>query len=183
MTELDCCHVDDDISEEAQLRRWSLCTQMAEEGDVEGDVPVLLPREQLTEIGVTYEEVEQYPRMTKLSDKVCFATAECCRKNLVGVNGTNLQMMQVIDGKDQYVMGQVCLFLVKNRIKPMLSDMVLLVPLLKETARRLGEGDITAVNRRHELRVNGVLTADDVVPGAVRSEWIDADGQERAAAA
>ena len=91
--------------------------------------------------------------------------------------------MQVIDGNDQYVMAQVCLFLVKNRIKPMFSDMVLLVPLLKETARLLGEGDITAVNRRHELRVNGVLTADDVVPDAVRSEWIDADGQERAAAA
>ena len=86
MTELDCCHVDDDISEEAQLRRWSLCTQMAEEEDI----PVLLPREVMMDLGKTNEEVEQYPRMTKLSDKLCFATAESCRKNLVGVNGTNL---------------------------------------------------------------------------------------------
>jgi len=178
MTELDCCHVDDDISEGAQLRRCSLCTQMAEE-----DVLILPPQGELTRLGATEEDVEQYPQLEAYDDTMVYSVTEFCRKNLVGVDGTNLQMMEVIDGRDEFILGQVCLFLVKNHIKPVCSDLFMLSALLKEMARRLGEGDIQTVNRRHELRANGVLTADDVVPDAVRSKWLEADGREHAASA
>ena len=139
------------------------------------DVTIHLPDYVMAEIGVTTQGVEQYPPMKGLNDKVAYAATDACRKGLVGTDGTNLQMINAINnGNEGLVIGQVCLFLVKNQIKPMASDLILLEDLVKETARRLGEGDMQAVNRRQQLTAAGVLkpAGDDVVPDAVRAEWV-----------
>jgi hypothetical protein len=140
---------------------------------------VHLPARVMAILGVTEDTVEQYPQFSHINDKMLYTITDACRKNLVGVEGTNLQMIQALDGnEDGFVMGQVCLFLVKNRIKPMNCDVFLLVPLVQITAEKLGEGDIHAVNRRRELTDEGVLkpTGDDIVPDAVRDVWVGNGG-------
>ena len=139
------------------------------------DFVIHLPDSLMAKLGVTTQDVEQYPPLKAYSDKLLYAITDACRKSLVGMDGTNLQMMDAIhNGNEGLVLGQVCLFLVKNQIKPMASDLTLLEDLVKETATRLGEGDMHAVNRRHQLTAVGVLkpAGDDIVPDAVRAEWV-----------
>ena len=78
----------------------------------------------------------------------------------------------MIEANEPLVFGQVVLFLVKNRLQPILSDTMLLHGLVLETARRLAEGDMQAVNRRFELTVAGVLnpSGHDIVPGFLLPE-------------
>ena len=129
-------------------------------------------------LGVTEAEVEQYPEMVSLDDKLLYSATDSCRKALVGLHGTNLQMIAVIlsnEHGEMFMHGQACLFLVKNKIKPMAKDIQLLAMLIAETARRLGEGDMHAVNRRHQLTHQGVLKPtldDDTVPEDVRANWV-----------
>ena len=70
--------------------------------------------------------------------------------------------------------GQVVLFLLKNQIKPMASDLLMLSSLVEETAERLGDGNVHAVNRRRELTDDGVLkpTGDIIVPDVLRAWWL-----------
>jgi hypothetical protein len=146
--------------------------------DEEDDV-LHLPARLTAMLGITEATVEQCPPYKYINDKMLYGATDASRKNLVGVEGTNLQMIEALDGnEDGYVMGQVCLYLVKNRIKPMARDVLLLVPLVQITAEKLGEGDIHAVNRRSELTDEGVLkpTGDDIVPDAVRDEWLGNGG-------
>ena len=140
----------------------------------EGDVPILPPDGKLVELGIAAEDVNQYSPIENWSDILLYSATDACRKGLVGKNGTNLEMLRVIDDNEHYVVGQVCVFLVKNQIKPMASDLFMLVMLVKETARRLADGDIHTVNRRHQLTIDGVLTplGDDIVPDAVRATWV-----------
>ena len=148
----------------------SLYTQMSEEEDV----PILPPGGKLAELGIAAQDVNQYSPIKAYSDILCYAATDACRKGLVGKNGTNLQMVSVIDDNEHFVLGQVCLFLVKNQIKPLASDLFMLDVLVKETARRLGEGDMHAVNRHYQLTCDGVLkpSGDDIVPDAVRATWV-----------
>ena len=144
--------------------------QMAEEEDF----PIHLPTRIMTEMDLTTRVVERYPALTSFNDVLLYCLVDACRKSLVGTGGTNLQMINAIDnGNEGLVFGQVCLFLVKNQIKPMASDLTLLEPLVKETAIRL-EGDMHAINRRHQLTAAGVLNpaGDDIVPDAVRAGWV-----------
>ena len=141
------------------------------------DPMIHLPDRQCEILGITNEEIDQYPLMAAFTDVTGYAAADSLRLALVGPNGTNLQMLAALDGdEDPVLIGCATLFLVKNRIRPRMSDLELLIPLMQETARRLALGDLHAVNRRHELRENGVLTmGDDVVPDEVRAQWINAD--------
>ena len=139
------------------------------------DVAIMLPDRQLDLLGITEETAAGYPVMKSVSDKLAYGILENSRRNLVG-RGTNLQMIEVLGEDDRVLIGQICLYLVKNQIKPMISDLVLLVPLVQETARLLGQGDMHAVNRRRELRQSGVLTATGIVPRAVRAEWLRDSG-------
>ena len=139
------------------------------------DFPIHLPDSLMEPLGLTTQDVEQYPPIKAYSDKLLYAITDACRKSLVGTEGTNLQMIDaILNGNEGLVLGQVCLFLVKNQIKPMASDLFLLVDLVKVTATRLGEGDMHAVNRRQQLTAEGVLkpAGDDIVPDAVRAEWV-----------
>ena len=72
------------------------------------------------------------------------------------------------------VVAQISLFLVKNDIKPAVSDLEMLEALAMETGRRLAKGDAHTVNRRAQLTSEGVLApfGGDVVPLAVRGEWV-----------
>ena len=84
----------------------------------DADVPMILPAQLLAMWGVTAQEVEQYPQMTTYSDKALYAIADSIRKSLVGVHGTNLQMINAINNsqdKEMLVSIHVGLFLVKNR--------------------------------------------------------------------
>lgn len=145
--------------------------QMAEE---EEDFVIFLEKKQSAKLGVTDEQVDQYPQIVNYSDVLVFAAADACRKGLAGLDGTNLQMMDAID--DGLLLGQLCLFLVKNRIRPMASDLKMIGDMVMEVGRRLANGDLYSVNRRHQLTNNGVLhpTGDDIVPDAVRAEWLGA---------
>ena len=139
------------------------------------DILLLPPDEELTKLGATKQDVEQYPPLQKISDILHYAAAEACRKALVGENGTNLQMMDVMsNGDNMLVAGQVCLFLVRNQIKPMVNDVALLTGLVEITVERLSNGNMHAVNRRRGLMDNGILKpmGDDIVPDSVRALWI-----------
>jgi hypothetical protein len=138
------------------------------------DPPLLPPNSQLESLGVTDDDVMEYPTLVVYDDKLFCAMVDCCRKHFVGVDGTNLQMIDTIGENEGTYMCQVSMFLVKNRIKPLASDVMLLAPGVQETAKRLGHGDIHAVNRRHQLTGEGVLkpAGDDIVPDAVRVVWI-----------
>ena len=144
----------------------------------DADVPMILPAQLLAMWGVTEQEVmEQYPQMTMYSDKALYAIADSIRKSLVGVHGTNLQMINAINNsqdKEMLVSIHVGLFLVKNQMKPMEIDAKLLGAGVTATMDLLAEGDMHAVNRRAQLTAEGVLKpdGDDVVPLAVREEWI-----------
>ena len=136
------------------------------------DFLLLPPDEELAKLGATKQDVEQYPPLKKMSDILHYAAADACRKAFVGEDGTNLQMMDVMSvGDNLLVAGQVCLFLVKNKIKPMANHVAVLAGLVEITAERLGNGNMHAVNRRRELTNNGVLkpTGDDIVPDSVRA--------------
>ena len=139
------------------------------------DFLLLPPDEELAKLGATKQDVEQYPPLQNVPDTLHCAAADACRKALVGEDGTNLQMIDVISvGNNVLVAGQVCLFLVKNKIKPMAKHVAILAGLVELTAERLGSGSMHAVNRRRELTNNGVLkpTGDDIVPDSVRALWI-----------
>ena len=83
-------------------------------------------------------------------------------------------MINVIRENEKLAQSQVVLFLLKNQIKPMASDVFILAPLVEETAKRLGEGNVHAVNRRSKLIDDGVLkpAGDDIVPRAIRAAWV-----------
>ena len=136
---------------------------------------VLIPSvSKMTELGTTVAQVYQYPELHKLCNRLGYLTADACRKAVVGVDGTNIQMLEAISQNEELIMEQVCLFFVKNRIKPVLRDLELVASLMVETAERLSRGDMLAVNRRHELTNNRVLKpkGDDIVPDALRDSWV-----------
>ena len=66
---------------------------------------------------------------------------------------------------------QAALFMVKNRLRPLASDLYMLELLALGTTQKLADGDAHAVNRRAQLRSQGVLTPDDVMPLTVRESW------------
>lgn len=136
------------------------------------NTPILLPDRKMTELGLTQEDVNGYPTVKSYDDVLGFAVAEACRKALVGSDGTNLQMIEAIGDRDELIFGQVVLFLVKNQIKPMTDDMLIIGLMVKGIACRLGEGNMRTVNRRAQLKAEGVLTATDIVSAEVRMKWL-----------
>ena len=137
--------------------------------------PAIIPSDaELTKLGITAQAVQQYPQLKAYHDIQHYAIADACRKALVGNDGTNLQMINVIRENEKLVQSQVVLFLLKNQIKPMASNVFILAPLVEETAKRLGEGNVHAVNRRSKLIDDGVLkpAGDDIVPRAIRAAWV-----------
>ena len=138
------------------------------------DLAIIPSDAELTKLGITARAVEQYPQLKKYQDIQHYAMADACRKALVGNDGTNLQMINVICENAELVRGQVVLFLLKNQIKPMASDVFVLSSLVEETAKRLGEGDVHTVNRRSKLIDDGVLkpAGDDIIPRAIRAAWV-----------
>ena len=142
--------------------------------DVNEDFAIIPSDAELTKLGITAQAVEQYPQLKAYQDIQHYAIADACRKALVGNDGTNLQMINVIRENEKLVQSQVVLFLLKNQIKPMASDLLMLSSLVEETAERLGDGNVHAVNRRRKLTDDGVLkpTGDDIVPDALRASWL-----------
>ena len=141
------------------------------------NVPLILPPQLLATLNVTAQEVSQYPEMTKYSDKALYAIADAMRKSLVGVDGTTLKTIEAINNsqdEDMLLSTHVGVFLVKNRLKPMVVDGDLLGAGVMETLRRLARGDMHTVNRRRKYIEEGVVkpAGDDVVPAAVRESWI-----------
>ena len=138
------------------------------------DTVLHLPNAQLAAMGVTIAQVNAFPRLLTLNDKIGYAAADACRKGLVGVDGTNIQMVNFMTGNAGFGYGQACKFLVTNRILPTVGDVMLIARLINETASKLEDGDMHAVNRRQVLTAEGVVkpTGDDVVPEAVRSVWL-----------
>ena len=142
--------------------------------DVNEDFAIIPSDTELTKLGITAQAVEQCPQLKAYQDIQHYAIADACRKVLVGNDGTNLQMINVIRENEELVRGQVILFLLKNQIKPMASDVFVLSSLVEQTAKRLGEGDVHTVNRRSKLIDDGVLkpAGDDIVPRAIRAAWV-----------
>ena len=142
--------------------------------DVNEDFAIIPSDAELTKLGITAQAVEQYPQLKNYQDIQHYAIADACRKALVGNDGTNLQMINVIRENEELVRGQVVFFLLKNQIKPMAFDVFVLSSLVEETAKRLGEGDVHTVNRRSKLIDDGVLkpAGDDIVPRAIRAAWV-----------
>ena len=86
---------------------------------------------------LTIAMASRFPRMQRYSDKLGYLLADACRKAFVGIQGTNIEMMDFIKASDvPIVVAQVSLFLVRNRIKPAVSDLVMLEALAVETGRR-----------------------------------------------
>ena len=140
----------------------------------EDNLVEILSDEQLRDLGITKMDAEQYPELQNVSDILHYAATDACRKGLVGVDGTNIQMINVIGENKRLMIEQVCLFLLKNQIKPLESVVVMLTLLVETTADLLGEGDMHAVNRRRQLTINGVLKprGDDIVPDTIRALWV-----------
>ena len=152
----------------------------ADNGRVMDADPVIMPADvHLNREGVTPAQVLQFPVMQAYSDSAGYGVAELARKNLVGPQGTNLQFVQLINRVMErdpvhaqgLMWAQAALFMVRNRIRPLASDLYLLEHLALGTAQKLAEGDAHAVNRRAHLKSQGVLTPDDVVPLDVRESW------------
>lgn len=135
---------------------------------------VLPPADQLALLGLTEEDVDGFPEITAFTDVLGYVATDACRKGVVGVGGTNLQMVEFLENNEFIEIAQVLLFLLKNRIKPLADDVVLIATLVVETGRRLGEGDMQAVNRRHALTRNGVVKprGDDIVGEDLRMMWV-----------
>ena len=148
----------------------------AEDPEDAADPPVYPARRQMLLERLTIAMASRYPRMQRYSDKLGYLLADACRKAFVGIQGTNIEMMDFIKASDvPIVVAQISLFLVKNQIKPAVSDLAMLEALAMETGRRLAKGDAHTVNRRAQLTSEGVLApfGGDVVPLAVRGEWVD----------
>ena len=139
-----------------------------------GDVVVHLTDSIMEQLGVTKEEVEEHPAMTRHDYKLIFAVTEACRKALVGEEGSISQLLAVPQLNEGLAIGPACLFLVKNRIKPLARDVLFLADMVKVSAKRLSELDLVAITRCLALFVDGTLshTGDDVVPDNVRAEWL-----------
>ena len=142
---------------------------------------LILPPAVLAALGITVQDVqgEEHDQINFFSDVMGYAAADSCRKALVGVQGTNLQMLSLVEDDDATMLVQVVLWVLKNKMKPTADEVYMLLMLTGETARRLGDGDMHAVNRRHDLTANGVLkpTGDDVVPDEIRYEWVKPEEQ------
>ena len=148
----------------------------AEDPEDATDPPLYPSRRQMRRNGLTIAMASRFPRMQRYSDKLGFLAIDACRKAFVGVQGTNIETMDFIKASDApIVVAQISLFLVKNDIKPAVSDLEMLEALAMETGRRLAKGDAHTVNRRAQLTSEGVLApfGGDVVPLAVRGEWVD----------
>ncbi|KAL3913568.1 MAG: hypothetical protein SGARI_000592 [Bacillariaceae sp.] len=133
------------------------------------------PDSKMAELGVTPAIINEYPEMVSYTDVLGYAACDFARNYFVGVDGTNLQMIELMGNNENgeaLMAAQVCLFLVKNRIKPKVRDLDLVGGLATETARRLGVGDFHTVNRRRTLINEGVLTVAGVVPHAIRAQWL-----------
>ena len=147
----------------------------AEDPEDATDPPLYPSRRQMRLNGLTIAMASRFPRMQRYSDKLGFLAIDACRKAFVGVQGTNIETMDFIKASDApIVVAQISLFLVKNDIKPAVSDLAMLEALAMETGRRLAKGDAHTVNRRAQLTSEGVLApvGGDVVPLAVRGEWV-----------
>ena len=141
--------------------------------NVNMNTPVTIPEAQLARIGLTSDEVAGFPMTNKHTDVLGHGIAELARKSIVGVDGTNIQMVEAIGNDDDLYTGQAALYLAKNHLNPTAGDVAMLAPLAEETARRLlSLGDSHTVNRRAELKNTGILTDDDVVPANIRLQWI-----------
>ena len=139
------------------------------------DNTVVLPPFLLTELRITEAEVVQYPELLSINDKLMFAATDACRKGVDGTEGTIIQMINKVEDDPVLLLAQMCLFLVKNKMKPMANDLILISELVLQTAQHLREGHIETVNRRAELIQEGFLKpdVDDVaVPAAERTIWV-----------
>ena len=136
--------------------------------------PTVLPPDSVMQrMGVTTEEIEAYPESRNINDKAGYAATESARKGLVGANGTNIQLANYLKTNGfQFALGQACVFLVKNRIKPTAVDVALVAEMIFAFTEQLRQGNAHAVNRRAELIAQGILNpqGDDVVPDFVRNE-------------
>ena len=149
-----------------------------DEEEVFVDVPILPPDLHMQRMGATEHDVNIFPKISAYSDKLFYCAMDACRKFLLGVDGTTINLKTMIEQfGDEVLLIPLSVFLVKNRIKPMASDVFLLQGLVMEAVLRLSGGDGDTVNRRYNLTNSGVLTplGDDVVPPAVRAEWVGAD--------
>ena len=148
-----------------------------DEEEVVVNLPILPPANRLAALGPTVPVVHQFPVISACSDKLFCCALDACRKELVGVIGTPVNLKTMVEENgDEVLLVPLSVFLCQNRIKPVACDVLLLQGLVMEAARRLSEGDMHAVNRRSYLTSHGVLTplGGDVVPEAVRAEWVNA---------
>ena len=135
------------------------------------DPLVLPPVTMLERMGLTPADVGAFESLHSLQDVLFFELAEFCRREIVGLNGTTHQLLRTVEGRDMLVFGQAALFLVKNRIRPLASDVCTMSDLSMEAARRVSRGDIHAVNRRHALVNAGGLT-DGILLVNVRARLV-----------
>ena len=98
------------------------------------DPLVLLPVVLLERMGLTPAALEAFDTLHSYMDLLGYEVAESCRREIVGLTGTTLELLRAVEGRDMLVVGQAALFLVKNRIRPLALDVCVLSELSLETA-------------------------------------------------